>query len=505
MKRNPFKIFCEKEFCPTAISPKLKRPRAPFAPRGWCPWARLEERYGDKNKRWSGEKTTIIRHRLSRPGFYHNTLIRLVWPLLWRFIARQSGNPNLPEKEPNIEPETDEVDTAVLVVGGDPSTKHLVESLYDNGVDEIIVAEYGLPINMFSEETTSIGASQKENYIYVGAYEDGYLLIRKDGRKVWRVKSKATVISTGFRDAYPLFVNNDVPGIISSDLAFYLIKDGCLKDKDIAVLGDDARTVRIAEALYEHNNVHVITRQSSMSTAEDIKVTRKAFEVRAQGYPKLTNIIVRTKSGNQKIRTDLLISSVGFHSELEPALQLGVHAGYSQGVEDIVALTGPGGETNVPGVFVSGFVSGSPEHIAEDDARLVGENVASYIKKKQLQAKKKEKAKQIWLQKRIMSLESTFIEKKPRFWYSSNTRGMQFICPCEDILLEDILETYSKGFHTLEKIKRYSALGTGSCQGKYCQINALLVLSYIFKRPLYEIGLFRVRPPLQPISFGYIR
>jgi hypothetical protein len=58
------------------------------------------------------------------------------------------------------------------------------------------------------------------------------------------------------------------------------------------------------------------------------------------------------------------------------------------------------------------------------------------------------------------------------------------------------------GYRGIEVIKRYTGLGTGLCQGRYCLPDALLVLSILEERPPSQVGYITQRPPVLPTSLG---
>jgi sarcosine oxidase alpha subunit family protein len=76
--------------------------------------------------------------------------------------------------------------------------------------------------------------------------------------------------------------------------------------------------------------------------------------------------------------------------------------------------------------------------------------------------------------------------------------GKWVACPCEDVLLEDVEEASRAGFRGVEVIKRYTGLGTGLCQGRYCLPDALLLLSVLEERPPPQVGYITQRPPVVP-------
>jgi sarcosine oxidase subunit alpha len=71
-------------------------------------------------------------------------------------------------------------------------------------------------------------------------------------------------------------------------------------------------------------------------------------------------------------------------------------------------------------------------------------------------------------------------------------------CPCVDVLLSEVEKASRAGYRGIEVIKRYTSLGSGICQGRYCLPDALLVLSLLEARPPPEVGYITQRPPVVP-------
>jgi len=76
--------------------------------------------------------------------------------------------------------------------------------------------------------------------------------------------------------------------------------------------------------------------------------------------------------------------------------------------------------------------------------------------------------------------------------------GSWTACPCVDVLVKEVEKASRAGYRGIEVIKRYSSLGTGICQGRYCLPDTLLLLSLLEERPPSEVGYITQRPPVVP-------
>ncbi len=87
-------------------------------------------------------------------------------------------------------------------------------------------------------------------------------------------------------------------------------------------------------------------------------------------------------------------------------------------------------------------------------------------------------------------------------WLLAGARGKALLCPCEDVVVEELDEAVHEGFRGLEEIKRVTGAGTGLCQGRYCLPETLLLLSLFQGLPPQELGFITQRPPAWPTPVG---
>jgi bacterioferritin-associated ferredoxin len=78
------------------------------------------------------------------------------------------------------------------------------------------------------------------------------------------------------------------------------------------------------------------------------------------------------------------------------------------------------------------------------------------------------------------------------------------LCPCEDITVAEVEAAIRDGYGTIEDVKRYTGLATGSCQGKLCLAPCIGLLAARTGKNPSEIGLIRFRPPAEPVPLGLL-
>ena len=78
----------------------------------------------------------------------------------------------------------------------------------------------------------------------------------------------------------------------------------------------------------------------------------------------------------------------------------------------------------------------------------------------------------------------------------------EFICICLDVTSEDIEKSIKEGYDNIEIIKRYTGCTMGLCQGKQCMINFVNAVSKCMNKPIEELMITTIRPPIRPIPLG---
>jgi hypothetical protein len=146
----------------------------------------------------------------------------------------------------------------------------------------------------------------------------------------------------------------------------------------------------------------------------------------------------------------------------------------------------PVGATSVPGLYAVGEAAGVLESAREASAARVADAIAGRA------------APALEPLPRVAIGSPTELNGYYRELLREPRRGRWMACVCEDVLVEEVEDTVRAGFHGIEVVKRYSNLGTGLCQGRYCLPDALLVLSILEGRPPPEVGYITQRPPVFP-------
>lgn len=95
-----------------------------------------------------------------------------------------------------------------------------------------------------------------------------------------------------------------------------------------------------------------------------------------------------------------------------------------------------------------------------------------------------------------LSMEVRFFKEDD--YYTDNT----IICRCEEITLGEVRALISKGYTTIDEIKRLSRAGMGPCQGRTCRQLIMQEISKMTGQKPGEMRMSTFRPPAKPIKLG---
>ena len=80
----------------------------------------------------------------------------------------------------------------------------------------------------------------------------------------------------------------------------------------------------------------------------------------------------------------------------------------------------------------------------------------------------------------------------------------QFVDPQNDVGVSDIFLAAREGFESIEHVKRYTALGFGTDQGKIGNIVGMAILAEALGQTIPETGTTTFRPNYTPVTFGAV-
>ncbi|MCI4357564.1 MAG: 2Fe-2S iron-sulfur cluster-binding protein [Thermoplasmata archaeon] len=320
------------------------------------------------------------------------------------------------------------------------------------------------------------------------------LAARDDGRGV-RIRARQVVVAVGGYDAGLLFSGNDRPGVMTADGA-----EGPTPETDrpsfhhAVLFGDGARIAGLLERWGDR--VEAIVAPGSIGP----EVARRSSEL---GIPLYPRTLLLEAIGTRRVRAVRLArrgtgesvrlpcdAVVIAHRRLpHPQLffQAGARMEWRSETGSYYPTLSDRSETTVPGLFAigesAGFVGSAASSSAEGLAAVLSGPAPA--RTGSIPRVRSEGSNE---------LEGYYRELLPKLPKHAKT----IACACEDVLLSELVEASERGYRGIEVTKRYTGIGTGLCQGRYCLPDAILLLSLWEGRPPNEVGYITQRPPVVP-------
>jgi NADPH-dependent 2,4-dienoyl-CoA reductase/sulfur reductase-like enzyme len=206
--------------------------------------------------------------------------------------------------------------------------------------------------------------------------------------------------------------------------------------------------------------------------------------------------------GSQReLQVDTICMAYGFIPSIAITLHLGCEHRYDTDLQAFIPEHNEYLETSVPGIFVAGDITGvggkpladlqgqlAAITALEQLKKITGET-ATIIRKRLTSAVRREKRFSRWLWNRYR-IRPGLLEL-----VDDDT----CLCRCEAVRIGPFRESLKNGGQDLYGVKLRTRLGMGQCQGRYCVPNAALFIAAQSGKPVSQLALPSIRPPIFPV------
>ncbi|HYA70760.1 MAG TPA: 2Fe-2S iron-sulfur cluster-binding protein [Thermoplasmata archaeon] len=426
-------------------------------------------------------------HGLRRPAFATSLFQRMV-----RRLAGTGKPPTEAAARALVAPALEHT-TDVLVIGAGAAGRAVVAALIARGVRPLVLERAARPPPLAGADLlTGTSAIFLPSPAPIGDRRFTLLAFREPAQGI-RVLARSVVIATGSYDASLLFDGNDRPGVLTADAAFALAPPPRRPPfRRAVVVGGGHRSAQFLEAYGDHVEAVVAPgeiRPEVVRVANEhaVLLYPRSLLLAARGRRYVRSVRLRARGGG--VETHVACDAVVLAHRRIPHAQLFFQAGAAMrwrvGVAAYGPTVAPNGATSVPGLFAVGSAAGPTPSEADHaetvaDAVLQGTSAPAPVPN--------------------AAPEETPTELLGYYRELLRTPGHRrwIACPCVDVLLSEVEKASRAGYRGIEVMKRYTSLGTGICQGRYCLPDALLVLSLLEGRPPTDVGYITQRPPVVP-------
>ena len=324
-------------------------------------------------------------------------------------------------------------------------------------------------------------------------------------QRLWYIRAKEVLISSGSIERPLVFGNNDTPGVMLSSAAKeYLKIYGVLAGKKPLVFTNNDSGYETAIE-FKKNGIDPVILDTRKDPSSEIVNEAKSLNidikfsyvvVAAKGYKKVKSADIAKISDDKKqlsqienINCDCICVSGFWTPTIHLASQSGNKTKFNEDIDAFIPGQSKQNET----------VLGSAKGIFTLEETLKN----SFEKGNEL-------SKKITNKENKISLPSV-VEKKytnhDKFWCVPLPEGKnykRFLDFQNDVAVTDVELALREGYRSIEHVKRYTTLGMATDQGKTSNLNGLQLVSDVENKVVPQVGHTTFRPPYTPVSIGAI-
>ena len=324
-------------------------------------------------------------------------------------------------------------------------------------------------------------------------------------QRLWYIRAKEVLLSTGSIERPIVFGNNDTPGIFLSAAAKEYIKVyGVLVGKKPLIFTNNDSAYETALE-FKKQGVHPIILDTREEHSSELIETAKSNNIQikfsyaviaANGYKKVKSALIgklnRDKTdfeNSETIECDCICVSGFWTPTVHLASQSGNKLKFNDQIDAFVPDKSKQNETSVgasKGTFTlketlnDGFKTGF------DLSKKITNNNNS-----------------------TPTPNSNETKKNPhdKFWCSplpKDKNYKRFVDFQNDVAVSDIEVALREGYRSIEHVKRYTTLGMATDQGRTSNLNGLQLVANVEKKIVPQVGHTTFRPPFTPITIGTI-
>ncbi len=324
-------------------------------------------------------------------------------------------------------------------------------------------------------------------------------------QRLWYIRAKEVIISSGSIERPLVFGNNDTPGVMLSSAAKeYMKVYGVLVGKNPIVFTNNDSGYETAIE-FKKNGIDPLVLDTRKSPDSEIikeakelniKIKNSYVVVAAKGYKKVKSADIskisddKTKiSEIENIKCDSICVSGFWTPSIHLASQSGNKTKFNEQIDAFI-----------------------PNQKKQKESTLGSAN-GIFTLEETLQSsfeKGNELSKQFTNNDKKISAPAV-IEKKTsqhdKFWCVPLPKGKKykrFLDFQNDVAVSDIELAIKEGYRSIEHVKRYTTLGMATDQGKTSNLNGLQLVSEIENKVVPQVGHTTFRPPYTPVSIGAI-
>lgn len=365
--------------------------------------------------------------------------------------------------------------------------------------------------------------------------EPGFRAFVTRGGKARIVTAQAVILATGAQERPMPFPGWTLPGVLTAGAAQILLKTAdSVPEKPVWIAGcgplpllymtqllaaggciagflDTTPRGRLGAALRHLpqglGRLGDLLKGLSWSLAlrrAGVPIIRHVTELRAEGEGRLQRLRYLTEDGREaEVPAEVLLVHEGVVPNIHAPLALGCAVRWHAGQHCYVPVLDAWGESSQANIFVAGDGAGiGGAEAAEPRGRLAALRVAAKLGRLDEATAETAAAPERRALVSALALRpflDALYAPRPQLYAPPDET---LVCRCEEVTAGELRARAVEGRPGPNQLKAFTRAGMGPCQGRQCGYSMAHIIAAAQNRPVEEVGFYRIRPPLKPVTLG---
>jgi len=356
-----------------------------------------------------------------------------------------------------------------------------------------------------------------------------------DGEKAKRIKARRVLLATGAMERPVPVPGWTLPGTMTAGAAQILMKSaGMVPAGPIAICGSGPLLLLIADQLVRAGaDIAVIAETTTFGDylraapklpealfgfeylqkgmamrrrikAAGVEIASGISALRINGTDKAEGVSFRQGGRTRTVAASTVLLHQGVVPNTQATRQLRLEHLWHASQHYWYPKTGANGATELENIFIAGDGAGiSGARAAEASGRLTALQIALSLEAVgdadfALKARPWQSELKRHQSVRPM-LDALFA---PPAEILNPPDDATVVCRCEEVTAGDVRKAAALGAPGPNQLKAFYRAGMGPCQGRMCGLTVIEILAAAHRKTPAEIGAYRIRPPLKPLTLA---
>ncbi|MEQ8652258.1 MAG: NAD(P)/FAD-dependent oxidoreductase [Kiloniellales bacterium] len=234
-----------------------------------------------------------------------------------------------------------------------------------------------------------------------------------------------------------------------------------------------------------------------------VKRYRGASELRVEGQDKADSLVFQCGGKQERLACQTVLLHHGVVPNTQATRALRLEHDWDERQRCFRPRCDRFGATAIANLYLAGDGKGiGGAQVAETEGRLAAVAIAHDLERIDTREFKRRASPLKSARKQALAARALLDTAYPPYAESLRPSDETLVCRCEEVTAGQIRGYAKRGCQGPNQTKAFGRPGMGPCQGRYCGLTVTEILAEANGTTPEEVGYYRLRQPLKPVSLG---